>query len=80
MTLIGLELQACIHIYLEDYNIHAEAMLLISMTAITRKIVILDATKTEPLVLIGIGVLVVALSSGYYLVKRVKDIWVEDNT
>jgi uncharacterized membrane protein (DUF373 family) len=70
MILIGLELMTSIQMYLEDHAIHAEMMFLVAMTAVTRKIVIFDATKAEPLVIFGIGFLVVSLSAGYYLVKK----------
>ena len=70
MVLIGLELMTSIRMYLDDHRIHAEMMFLVAITAITRKIVILDASRIEPLILFGIGFLVIALSAGFYLVKR----------
>jgi uncharacterized membrane protein (DUF373 family) len=70
MVLIGLELMTSIRMYLDDHKIHAEMMFLVAITAITRKIVILDASRIEPLILFGIGFLVITLSAGYYLVKR----------
>ena len=47
-------------------------MLLVAITAITRKIVILDSAKTEPIVLFGIGFIVLALTVGYYLIRRTR--------
>ena len=73
MVLIGLELMASIRMYLEDHRIHAEVMLLVAITAITRKIVILDATQMEPMILFGIGFIVIALTAGYLFVRRSKD-------
>jgi uncharacterized membrane protein (DUF373 family) len=70
MILIGLELMTSIQMYLEDHAIHAEMMILVALTAVTRKIVIFDATKVDPLVIFGIGFLVVSLSAGYYLLKK----------
>lgn len=70
MILIGLELMTSIQMYLEDHAIHAEMMFLVALTAVTRKIVIFDATKVEPLVIFGIGFLVLSLSAGYYLLKK----------
>ena len=69
MVLIGLELMASIHMYLEDQTIHAEMMFLVAITAVTRKIVILDARAIEPMLVFGIGFLIIALSAGYYLIK-----------
>ncbi len=70
MVLIGLELMASIRMYLVDHSIHAELMFLVALTAVTRKIVIMDTEKTEPLFIFGIGFLILALSSGYYLLRR----------
>lgn len=70
MVLIGLELLACIQMYLKHNTIQAEMMLLIALTAVTRKIVILDATETDPVSLFGIGFLVLVLAIGYYLIHK----------
>jgi uncharacterized membrane protein (DUF373 family) len=72
MVLIGLELIACIQMYLEENTIHADMMLLVALTAVTRKIVILDATDTDPISLFGIGFLILVLSLGYYLIHKSK--------
>jgi uncharacterized membrane protein (DUF373 family) len=72
MVLIGLELMASIRMYLEDHRIHAEIMLLVAITAITRKIVILDASTMEPMTLFGIGFIVLSLTSGYFFMRRAK--------
>lgn len=73
MVLIGLELMTSIKMYLTDHTIHAEMMMLVALTAVTRKIVILDATKLEPMILFGIGFLVITLSAGYYMLRMRRD-------
>ena len=70
MVLIGLELMATMHMYLSDHTIHAEMMLLVALTAVTRKVVILDTVKTEPLLVFGVGFLIFALSGGYFLIRK----------
>ncbi len=70
MVLIGLELMATMHMYLSDHTIHAEMMLLVALTAVTRKIVILDTVKTGPLLVFGVGFLILALSGGFYLIRK----------
>jgi uncharacterized membrane protein (DUF373 family) len=69
-VLIGLELMTSIQMYLDQNSIHAELMLLVAITAITRKIVVLDATHIEPMIMFGIGAIIIALTIGYYLVHR----------
>ncbi len=73
MVLIGLELMTSIQMYLDHNSIHAELMLLVAITAITRKIVILDARQIDPMIMFGIGAVIIALALGYYLVRRSSD-------
>ena len=70
IVLIGLELMATIHMYLSDNRIHVEMMFLVALTAVTRKVVILDTVKSEPLLVFGIGFLILALSGGFFLIRK----------
>lgn len=70
LVLIAIELMSSIHTYLENKAIHIEIMFMISLTAVTRKIVILDSKSAEPLYIMGLGVLLLSLSIGYFLIKR----------
>ena len=70
MVLIGLELMATMQMYLSDHTIHVEMMFLVALTAVTRKVVILDTAKTEPLLIFGVGVLILALSGGFFLIRK----------
>ena len=70
MVLIGLELMTSIHMYLDDQKIHAEMMFLVALTAVTRKIVIMDSSALEPMLVFSIGFLVITLASGYYLIRK----------
>jgi uncharacterized membrane protein (DUF373 family) len=72
MVLIGLELMSSIRMYIRDHSIHAELMLLVAITAITRKVVILDAKAVEPMMLFGIAAILVALTVGYYLIRQTR--------
>ncbi len=70
LILIGLELMASIHMYLSDHTIHADMMFLVALTAVTRKIVILETVETDPLLVFGLGFLILALSGGYFLIRK----------
>ena len=70
IVLIGLELMATIHMYLSDNRIHVEMMFLVALTAVTRKVAILDTVKSEPLLVFGIGFLILALSGGFFLIRK----------
>jgi uncharacterized membrane protein (DUF373 family) len=52
--------------------IHVEVVLIVTMIAIARKIIILDIKKVPSSTLMGIGAITLALSIGYYLVKRIR--------
>jgi len=70
MVLIGLELMTSIKMYLDDNTIHAELMFLVALTAVARKVVILDAKTIDAMTVFAIAALVVALSGGYYFIKK----------
>ena len=70
IVLIGLELMTTIHMYLSDNRIHVEMMFLVALKAVTRKVVILDTVKSEPLLVFGIGFLILALSGGFFLIRK----------
>ncbi len=70
MVLIGLELMATMHMYVTDHTIHVEMMFLVALTAVTRKVVVLDTVKTEPLLVFGVAFLILALSGGYFLIRK----------
>ena len=72
MVLIGLELMTSIEMYLDDNTIHAELMFLVALTAVARKVVILDAKSIDAMTVFAIAALVVALSGGYYIIKKSK--------
>lgn len=69
MVIIAFELMASIYMYSINKNRYVEMMFLIAITAVTRKIVILDSKVTDPVTLIGIAAILVALIAGFYVMK-----------
>jgi uncharacterized membrane protein (DUF373 family) len=70
LVLIGIELLDTIKAYIQENMVHAEVVLMVAIIAISRKVIILDIKKIASATLMGIGVVIIALSIGYYLVKR----------
>ncbi|HII05742.1 MAG TPA: phosphate-starvation-inducible PsiE family protein [Methanotrichaceae archaeon] len=70
LVLIGIELLETFKIYLEENVINVQVVLLVAIIAIARKVIILDVKSLPSMTLIGIGVIIVSLSAGYYLVKK----------
>lgn len=71
LVLIGIELLDTIKTYLKQRVMHVEVVMIVAMIAISRKVIILDLNKYSSLTLVGIAALIIALSVGYYLVKRI---------
>ena len=70
MVLIAIELMSSIHAYFINKTLYIEMMFLIAITAVTRKIVVVDSKATDPMTLIGIAAILIALVAGYYVVKK----------
>jgi uncharacterized membrane protein (DUF373 family) len=73
LILIGVELLETFKIYLKEQSINVQVVFLVAMIAIARKVIILEPDKYPSVTLIGIGFIIIALASGYYLVKKSQD-------
>ena len=70
MVIIGLELLETIKAYLDKQVIHAEVVLLVALVAVARKVIILDYKEITPEMLVAIAALVIALSGGFWVVRK----------
>ena len=70
MVIIAIELMSSIYMYCVNKVIYIEMMFLIAITAVTRKIVVLDQTSIESLTVVGLAAVLIALVAGYYVVKK----------
>lgn len=70
LVLIAVELMGSVYMYLKHESIHLEIMFLIAITAVTRKIVVMDAKAIDPMVLVGLALLIAALSWGYVYISQ----------
>jgi uncharacterized membrane protein (DUF373 family) len=68
IVIIGIELLETIKMILDESMMNVGVMILVGLTALVRKILIIDIKETSPLFLVGMGLLIVALSGAYYLV------------
>jgi uncharacterized membrane protein (DUF373 family) len=73
MILIGLELIESIKVYLVEETVHVEVILLVAIIAVARKVIVLDVKTEAPLTLIGVAAIILALSVGYFWLKRALD-------
>jgi uncharacterized membrane protein (DUF373 family) len=70
LVLLGLELLDTLRSYFNEHRIRLEIILVVAVIAVGRHIILLDFEHLDGRTLAGIGVLVIALTGGYYLVKR----------
>ncbi len=68
--LIALELLENITAYLEKNVIQVELVIVTSLIAMARKLIILDLSKTSGSQLIGLAIAIFALSISYWIVRR----------
>jgi len=80
LVLIGIELLDTIaKTYMSESTDHAQIVMAVALIAISRKVIILDIKDLSGLALVGIAAIILALSIGYYLIKK-KDALVKDRT
>jgi uncharacterized membrane protein (DUF373 family) len=72
LVIIGIELLETLRTYLIENTIHFEIVILVALIAIARKVIIIEPENMDGIVLIGIGVIIVALGGAYYLFKKAK--------
>ncbi|MBN1416584.1 MAG: phosphate-starvation-inducible PsiE family protein [Bacteroidales bacterium] len=69
IVLIGLELLETIKAYLRDDILHVELVLLLAIIAVSRKVIVWNFDKYDTWELIGLAIMVIALSFSYFLLK-----------
>ena len=70
LVLIGIELLHSMKVYVQHREIHLEAVLVVAVIAVARKIVVVDPKELPEGALLGIAAVMLALTLGYYLVRR----------
>lgn len=71
LVLIGIELLETIaKTYMSESVDHAQIVMAVAIIAIARKVIILDVKDLSGLALVGIAAIILALSIGYYLIKK----------
>jgi uncharacterized membrane protein (DUF373 family) len=71
LVLIGIELlETIMKTYTTQGEPHYEVVLSVAIIAIARKVIILDLKQVDSLSLIGIGVIIISLTLGYFLMKK----------
>ena len=71
LVVIGIELlETIMKTYITQGQPHYEVVISVAIIAISRKVIILDLKEVDALSLIGIASIIVALTVGYFLMKK----------
>ncbi|PMB43848.1 hypothetical protein CEN41_11810, partial [Fischerella thermalis CCMEE 5330] len=68
--LIALEILENITGYLKKHVLQVELVIVTSLIAVARKIIILDLEKVSGIDIIGLGIALLALSISYWIVRK----------
>jgi len=70
IVFLGLELLETFKVYFKDQEVRVEAVIVVAIIAVGRHVIEVDLEHTPGFVLIGIAALLMALTTGYFLIKR----------
>lgn len=80
LVVIGIELlETIMKTYITKNQPHYEVVLSVAIIAIARKVIILDLKEVDSLSLFGIASIIIALTAGYYLMKRARSKTVQND-
>lgn len=72
LVLIGLELLETIKNYYTEGKIELTVIFTVALIALARKIIILEPDKYDPVTLVGMGIMILALVCGYWVTVTLK--------
>lgn len=70
-VLIALEILENITAYLKKHAVQVELVIVTSLTAVARKIIILDLASVKGVTLIGLAIAILALALSYWIVRSI---------
>lgn len=70
LVLIGVELLDTLRAYLKEHVVHEEVILGAALIAVARKVIVLDIKQYNGLQLVGIALVIMAITSAYWVTKR----------
>lgn len=72
IIIIGLELIETVKAFLKEEIVHVELVILVAIIAIARKVIVWDFDKYSNMNLLSLSLMLIALASTYFLIKRSK--------
>jgi uncharacterized membrane protein (DUF373 family) len=71
VVVIALELLETLKTYFVDHHIRVEVILVVAIVAVGRHVIQIDFEHTPGIVLLGLSSVILALTAGYFLVRKV---------
>jgi uncharacterized membrane protein (DUF373 family) len=69
-VVLGLELLETLKAYFTEHHVRLEVILVVAIIAVGRQVILLDFEHTSGTVLLGLSGVILALTLGYFLIKR----------
>jgi uncharacterized membrane protein (DUF373 family) len=69
-VVLGLELLETLKTYFTEHHVRLEVILVVAIIAVARHLIQLDFEHTPGTVLLGLSAVILALSLGYFLIKK----------
>jgi uncharacterized membrane protein (DUF373 family) len=70
VVVLALELLATLSAYFREHRVRLEVILIVAIIAVSRQVILIDTEHTSAAVLLGLAAVIIALTLGYFLVKR----------
>jgi len=69
-VVLGLELLETLRAYFTEHRVRLEVILVVAIIAVGRQVIQIDFEHTPGMVLLGLSGLILALTLGYFLIKK----------
>ena len=70
IVVLGLELIETLKVYFKEHKVRVEVIMIVSLIAVGRHIIQVDYTNVQGMQLVGMGVLIMSLAGGYFLIAK----------
>jgi uncharacterized membrane protein (DUF373 family) len=71
-VVLGLELLETLKAYFTEHHVRLEVILVVAIIAVGRQVILLDFEHASGILLLGLSGVILALTSGYFLIKKVQ--------
>lgn len=70
LIVVCIELLDTLLSYAKKHEIHVEVVILVTLTAVARELIVTDYDTVNASILAGVGIAIAALATAYYLIRR----------